>query len=160
MKHNIKIIEPQLHGQSKKIIIDGRIYNSFNEFRCYNRISESQITKCKKEMDCSLEEIIDFLLCKKEKEQEEREIRISKENERYNSYIESHEFIYKEVPYESFASAIRQLNSEGYALTASYISSIAKKENISKQQAIDLFLERRKIRNEKEYNEYISKQNK
>lgn len=150
MKHNIIIIKPKLNGQSMTIIIDGVTYNSFNDLHFRTAVSDSLVRKYKKEMNLSLKEAIDYILCKAEQKENDRKSRLLKDEEKQSRYVKLHEFIYKGVTYPSFAYAIRKLNKDDYALSEQYISTIARKKNITKQEAIDLFLERRKLRYEKE----------
>ena len=143
MKHNITVIKPKLNGQAMTVIIDGVKYNSFNE----TPVSDILVRKYRKETNCSLEEAIDHVLCKAENKKLEAKNRWLKEIEKQKINFESHKFIYNNVTYKNFASAIRRLNKkiEFFTLNASSIITLAKKENISKQEAIDLFLERKKI---------------
>lgn len=139
MVHDIKIIHPQMNGQAMKVMIDGEQYESYNSLP----YSDSSIKRYMKDTGCSLEEAIDYVMCKEKERRQKRHEQFEKEAAYRKEIYEKRKFEYNGIVYSHFRHAICCLNEKyGYSLNAGSIANAAKKKGISMQEAIDLALDR------------------
>lgn len=130
--HTIEIVEAK-NGQSKKVILDGKTYSSINQFRSEVSLSETFLSTLKKTYKCDLETaILEGLRIKDEKHalSEARLKEYEKRTEEKKQRAKEREFIFQNIRYSSFASAVSSV-SEAYQVEIheSSIINKAKREN-------------------------------
>lgn len=150
MKHEVILSNIRNIGCSRKVIIDGITYSSVNQMRMALGLSESEISRYKKE-GLSYEEAIDKTLIRKEEREIKRRQKFSKyqkEIQQRNERKLAKQISYNGIIYADLKSACDSMFIKySITITPSYVKKKAKQLNrpISEVFARVVTLRRRKL---------------
>lgn len=154
MEHMV-IIGEYIKGKSfrRPVTVDGVEYPSMTNMYGTLGIHESTVAKARKELHLSYEDAIIYALEKKEKNDKmckEAARKWQEEMLRREARKKEIEFIYNDVRYPNYQTAVKQLSKQYQIdLNATSIKQTAKRNHISVQEAIEKTIERKIRQKEK-----------